>query len=368
MSWIHFVMLLTLFLPMAVLTSLVPFFTRQTESFGVTVSEEVFHSAALKKMRKLYATINFLIQTVVLIIAMMMTIKSSDSANESAIWITAYVVITVVFQFLTLFYFHKKMKKYKAEHLADMKIPQVKLTIDMNFRKQRLVLSKKWYLIHLVIILGTFLFTLFNYDLFPEHIVMQYDLQGNPTTIKDKTIGTVFMPVVMQIMMTLLFLFINTIIYRSKQQVDTEHTEVSLEKNRIFRMRNSMFNLFTSLMLILLFSFMQFQMLYPVDPGILAVVVISVVVLILVGVGILYVTTGQGGSRVKSPVAHSSRPPRDDDDNWKLGMFYFNPADPSLFVEKRMGYGWTINHARPLAWIIFGGVIGSIILVSILLT
>ncbi|WIV17683.1 DUF5808 domain-containing protein [Paenibacillus polygoni] len=367
MPEIYFVLLITLFLPMVVLTSFIPYFTRQTESFGITVSEEVFHSADLKRMRKRYAASNFIIQAILAVIALAMSVRNSDSANVSAMWIMIYVLLSIVTQFLTMIYFHKTMKKYKAERLTDMIMPQVKLTIDMNFRKQKLVISKKWYLIHAVLIIATFIFTLMNYDLFPDKIVTQYDFQGNPTTIKDKSIGTVFMPVVMQIMMTLLFMFINTVIYRSKQQVDTEHPEASLEKNRIFRLRNSVFNLFASLMIILLFSFMQLQMLYPVDPVILAAVCISVVVLILVGTGILYVTTGQGGSRVKSPVAPSTKPPRDDDQNWKLGMFYFNPQDPSLFVEKRMGYGWTINHARPLAWIILVGIIGSVVLVSVLL-
>lgn len=366
MSAMHVTLLFTLFLPMVILTSLTPYFTRQTESFGVTVSEEVFHSPDLKRMRKSYAITNVVVQLVLCMAAMFMIGRSSGSSNEVAIWISVYTILSIGLLFGILVFFHKRMKAYKAEHLANMQIPSVKVTIDMNFRKQKLVISKKWYLIHLVIIAGTFIFTLLNYDLFPDKIIMQYDFQGNPTTLKDKTIGTVFMPVIMQIMMTLLFMFINTVIYRSKQQIDTEHAGVSLEKNRIFRFRNSIFNLFTSLMLILLFCFMQYQMLYPVDPSIVSVVIISVVVLILAGVGILYVTTGQGGSRVKLEAAPSVRPPRDDDENWKLGMFYFNPDDPSLFVEKRMGYGWTINHARPLAWLLIIGVIGAIILVSIL--
>jgi uncharacterized membrane protein len=37
---------------------------------------------------------------------------------------------------------------------------------------------------------------------------------------------------------------------------------------------------------------------------------------------------------------------------WKAGLFYFNPDDPSLLVEKRYGLGWTINFARPLGWLI----------------
>jgi uncharacterized membrane protein len=44
---------------------------------------------------------------------------------------------------------------------------------------------------------------------------------------------------------------------------------------------------------------------------------------------------------------------RDDDQHWKLGQFYYNKNDPALFLEKRFGIGWTVNLARPLAWITF---------------
>ena len=37
--------------------------------------------------------------------------------------------------------------------------------------------------------------------------------------------------------------------------------------------------------------------------------------------------------------------------NWKLGVFYFCPADPRVIVPKSVrGLGWTLNFARPLAF------------------
>ena len=58
----------------------------------------------------------------------------------------------------------------------------------------------------------------------------------------------------------------------------------------------------------------------------------------------------------------------DDDDQWVLGMFYYNPNDNRLNVEKRLGYGGTVNIAHPAgkaimivsAILIFGSVIYSI--------
>lgn len=47
--------------------------------------------------------------------------------------------------------------------------------------------------------------------------------------------------------------------------------------------------------------------------------------------------------------------------NWKLGILYFNPQDPSLFLPQRFGVGWTVNLGRPLVWVI--GVLFTVVLV-----
>lgn len=43
-----------------------------------------------------------------------------------------------------------------------------------------------------------------------------------------------------------------------------------------------------------------------------------------------------------------------DDRDWKLGLFYFNRDDPSLFVENRFGSNNGLNYARKAAWLIVG--------------
>ncbi len=58
----------------------------------------------------------------------------------------------------------------------------------------------------------------------------------------------------------------------------------------------------------------------------------------------------------------------DDDDYWIFGMFYNNPNDTRLNVEKRFGYGGTINIAHPAGKIImaitFLLLIGTLIFVA----
>jgi uncharacterized membrane protein len=39
--------------------------------------------------------------------------------------------------------------------------------------------------------------------------------------------------------------------------------------------------------------------------------------------------------------------------HYRWGLFYYNPQDPRIWVEKRVGVGWTLNFARPAAfWVL----------------
>ncbi|MEZ5333064.1 MAG: DUF5808 domain-containing protein [Thermoanaerobaculia bacterium] len=58
---------------------------------------------------------------------------------------------------------------------------------------------------------------------------------------------------------------------------------------------------------------------------------------------------------------------RTDDRFWKAGLVYFNPDDPTLFVEKRFGIGYTMNMARPASWWLLGALVLFPLLVVLLL-
>src|SRR5690625_2284166 len=48
------VLLVSLFIPIFITMMFIPYWTRRTESFGVSIPEDEYHSVSLKKMRKHY--------------------------------------------------------------------------------------------------------------------------------------------------------------------------------------------------------------------------------------------------------------------------------------------------------------------------
>lgn len=81
--------------------------------------------------------------------------------------------------------------------------------------------------------------------------------------------------------------------------------------------------------------------------------IVNATLMLLVVVIPVAMLAGKGFSRPGRPDEGDQTP----DDCWKLGMIYFNPADQAVWVEKRFGIGYTLNFARPVAWVIMAAFI-----------
>lgn len=60
--------------------------------------------------------------------------------------------------------------------------------------------------------------------------------------------------------------------------------------------------------------------------------------------------------------------PGTDPEGWRAGgLVYYAPADPTLFVPKRVGLGQTLNFARPAAWLLMVLLLGLPLVSTVLL-
>jgi uncharacterized membrane protein len=51
--------------------------------------------------------------------------------------------------------------------------------------------------------------------------------------------------------------------------------------------------------------------------------------------------------------------------HWKLVIFYYNPENPRLFVPKRTGIPFTLNYAKPMAWVMTTPIIAGLVFAAI---
>jgi uncharacterized membrane protein len=94
-------------------------------------------------------------------------------------------------------------------------------------------------------------------------------------------------------------------------------------------------------------------------PRLMAILLVALSLLGLAGV-VAAIRSGQGGWRLRgqssasTPAHQAPAGDRTPDECWKGGLFYYNPADPAVFVEKRFGVGWTLNLGNPRTWLGLG--------------
>jgi uncharacterized membrane protein len=359
--------LLTVLFPIFIVTIFIPYWTRKTESFGVTIPEEVFETDQLKKMRKQYVLYSTIASVITAILFFVIGSLHNIDDNTFAIYFSMLIVFYLIVHFVIYYYFHRMMKRLKQEKKWDQqKVQQV--FIDTTFRKQRLTHSNLWFGIAFLIAFATIAVTFMFYDRIPNQFPTQYNFSGEVTNWATKTTRSVLALPIMQLYLILLFMFLNTMIAKAKQQIHAERPKESMEQNLIFRRRWSMYLIGTGVGISFILTLTQFTIIFSVNPRLLAYLSPIFVFILVTWAIILSITTGQGGSRVKiSKGASGEIINRDDDKHWKLGVFYFNPNDPAIFLEKRFGIGWTINFARPLAWTIFILLIGTIIAIPKLL-
>lgn len=83
--------------------------------------------------------------------------------------------------------------------------------------------------------------------------------------------------------------------------------------------------------------------------------IVALPVTILAFVATLMHSAGQREARMNA--AGPGATARKAQGRWYAGLFYFNRADPALFVAKRAGLGWTFNFGNPWAWVLVAAIV-----------
>lgn len=357
------------FIPMLVILPIFPYLTRKTLSFGISIPEELFNSPDIKAIRERYRNRTFVSVTAIALVVLVLLFNLASETGIVAIIAGTFAQLIPV----NIFYLqsHFKMKALKKNSDWNKNKSQI-VVVDTDFRKKKTTLSSLWFLLYAGIILATLFIGIAVYDELPDKIPAHYDINGNVDRWTEKSYAIIFSIPVVQIFIGILMAFVYIIIRKSKQQIDAANPEKSIEQNRIFRYRWSAFAVFSGAGLLLMFSFIQFARFGLLPLNLVLPLTLVIPLLMLAAVVVLAVTTGQSGSRIsevhiKSKDGKTDRViSRDDDKYWKLGVFYYNPDDPTIFVEKRFGIGWDFNWERPASWLILLGLLAVPALIAIL--
>lgn len=328
---------------------LMPKITRKNILLGVKIPEENMETDEVKDIIKRFKRENLIVGIPSLVVISLL-IYYIDNIHIFTFSTLLYMAIL----FLVYIRWNKKSKELKKEKGWD-KLGGKVVVIDTKFSRDRgkvSTVSQKWFLIPIAIIIISTILSLVIYPSLPDKVPTHWDIKGNVDGYMNKSIFTALLMPFTQVLMAIIIYISYYFMIRSKQQINPNNPETSLKKNIIFRKAWSIYFIVTLTLIEILFTVLNMMTL-----GILSnmklVNTINFIIygIIIVGSIGLSIVLGQGGDRLK--LKDEKDIPKgydiDDDRLWKLGnTIYYNPDDSSIFVEKRIGVGWTVNAGRPL--------------------
>ncbi|MDT2782150.1 DUF5808 domain-containing protein [Vagococcus fluvialis] len=347
------------------LMGITPYINRRDIPFGVSIPVTDKTKEVVNAQKKSYLFINLGIAIIINIGIFLYGQFKPNIPEEKLVYLCIVsLFIMLAISLVSYVLKHNELKKYKQTLSLEMKQTK-KIVVDLSFRDEKLIFPTSYLVgINLAFVLVTVLLTVFNYQNIPDQLVTQWDFNMNPTTITEKTWGSVMMIPAMQVFITIVMAISNQAYLSAKQQIDSKNPTASSTKSKKFRRQSSLLNLVISILTQLLFVAIQLVTVFEsISPKV--VMILSLVFTILIIGLVLWFSLyyGQSGDRLKTVEINEEEAPKgnivtgDDDENWKLGMFYFNKQDPSFWVEKRMGVGMTFNLAKWQSWAFLIGVI-----------
>ena len=341
-----------------------PWFMKKGECFAVTIPESAQADERFLAFRKRYAAA---VLAVTLICAVALGAVSNvalgkmgseaDSDSLNAILAAAIVVaatIPLVASFALMLRYRKRVEAIKREE--GWKAERDEAVALIGFEEAPVPPSLAWNVVYVPIVLITLAIGLALYPSTPDLVPTHFDFAGNVNQWTPKGPALIAFPLLFEVFMAACFIFSHWMTIRSKKDIDPARPAISAYAYGAFARAECILLLVGGSVLTAVLGIVMILMMAEILSMLVTIALIIVATLILVGATIaVSVVYGQSGSRLVKRLEENGGIIADNDEHWKAGIFYWNKDDASLFLPKRFGVGWTMNWARPAAWLIVGG-------------
>ena len=373
--WLFYSIMIGVFLILGFVNGLTPYYSRRGTPFGITVPSSHQQDSFIQMRKK-----RFFIQNVLLSILLSIPIvffSNFEDQTAQDMWSGVYVIgAMLVFLVLTFILYLKNRKAiqlWKKEEQIIVETKKERIVVDTNYHRDlNAVSTRTIVIVQLVIVLISVAVIGFFYDRIPNQFPIHWNSQNIPDRSVEKSPLSVMMMPAMQLLMIPVLAFSHYAFIKSKQKLLANYPQITSYQSKKFRRAWSINFLVTSIATQLLLTSTNFFSLFFAEDMAFGWMGLLIGLFIFGIVGYSSFLTwkyGQGGeklvfSEIDEPVEEVTEV--DEEKYWKLGVFYYNPDDPSIFVEKRFGIGSTINLARWQSWACIAGLVLFCIFIGVI--
>lgn len=361
-------LILSAFIPVfGVILAITPYLMPSGECFAVTIPPAQSHDRTLVGYRRMYCGIMVACTTAVTAACMVAACLDPDHAFLPCFIIGLPALIFLGYALMLVFRVKVQHIKQERGWHAEQRRAVAIIGSDGNVPHP---ISMWWNLLYVPVLAATLAIGYVGYDRMPERIPLQVDLSGQATRSMAKSPMAIWLPALIFGLLSLVFVYSQYVIAHSKKGIDPNDPRRSALAYGMYARAWSIFSLLAGLILCMLAPVMELTF-----TGILSLrqamaLVFNVLIIVVGGSATLSVMLGQNGSRIPVGPHDGAGMPCGDDAHWKLGVFYVNHDDASIFVPKRFGVGWTVNLGRPATWILLAALtaitVGALVTVMML--
>lgn len=338
-----------------------PWLMPPTECFSVTVPPSARNDSRIRRYRKSYALVVGMVAVACalslgFVLSQMLEEGSSSPESQSVLasCVSTATLVPLVVGMGLMLHYRSRVRALKQTEGWSTDGHQAAAVMCEDVPRP---ISLAWNLLHVVLALAMGTIALTLYDRYPSQIPMSTDFAGHVTFVP-KSSGAVLFPAIFAGYLGLVFAICHAFVIVSKRPIDPEAPATSaLAYGRFARAQSILLlvgGLLTSAGVGILYTLTALGIVSIVFA---ATALMVLILTIVIAVGIVSVRLGQSGAKLAAELRPSDRLVKDDDAQWPLGVFYFNREDPSVVVPKRFGIGWTINCARPAAWLLVAAIV-----------
>jgi uncharacterized membrane protein len=319
---------------------LMPILRREKAFFGVRVSRDTYEGEGRRILRRYWLC---LIASFVALEAIGLL---TAYYRRSAIYAVMTYVVTVPVVLALYAAFSREVRPFRL--VGD----STKFATSLRTRRLKDYTTLLLEALIVVLAVTPFVILVHYYPALPERIPVHWGLGGTPDRWATKSLSTVFLLPVLAVYLQSWLLLLKHDLVHAKMTVPAAHAELYFDaKEQLIKATTRMLDWLRSLVAILLGGVSMFVLFSTIESlrhwMSLANLLIWPIAGMLPVVAFYYLYRFLSINNTLEKATGNSNVRRESEaEKWSSGgLFYYNPDDPALIVEKRDGLGYTYNFA-----------------------
>ncbi|MFF2480652.1 DUF1648 domain-containing protein [Paenibacillus sp. NPDC058071] len=248
---------IALFVLIAVIEMSMPYLTRKTNVFGISIPEAFVHHPKLGQWKKTYRLTIGGASLILLILQLAGNLFPIDLQILNLSFFIALMLMLLITTAVYLF-FHHKVKSFKQDAGWEQQAHYVHVT-DLALRQKLRLAPAPFFIIPIVITAALIAFTFMNYSQIADQIPIHWGINGEADRWVDKSPLSIILSPLILLSLQVFFLITSYQFKAAKLNLTAQNRQSSANRELLQRLYGSWYALVVNYAVTFLFVFLQFH-------------------------------------------------------------------------------------------------------------